>query len=677
MVGMQSSLTALVKERVRTFPPFHPEKIKQCIEGYSYVSFDIFDTLLKRTVEKPCDIFCLTGREFERRTGQVIPDYETMRSMAEIHARAALSHKNEKVLQNPPMLSEEITLPDIYKQIKGLTAQNKETLMQIECDLELQLCCANEEMKKLFEWCLKNNKKVVFISDIYLPEALIEQMLHKCGYIAYDRLYLSSLTGLKKSTGNLFLHVLKALRISEKELVHIGDSFQSDYLAASKLGIKSVLLPNKINQLSRASLEKVTQADKWEYQTLQAMINCTMPADKDEYYRFGYEAFGILLYHFNRWLKTDLEKRNITKIFFFSRDGKIIKTAFDSMYAESGLKEHYVCVSRRSLRVPQLWFQSELSTVVYGFPAAKYITMETFLINIGLEPEQYAVELKEYGLTLSTVVKRSEISASENLNAFYEKIKPDMIANSKKEYDYLLEYLKLNDFYGEVAVVDIGWRGSLQYFLQQIAEKAGITVTMHGYYISLSKDAKWDLDIKGYVGSEAVENGCMVWKPFVGLAETLFMALEGSTEKYTYSQDNNTIQPVLYPFEYELDGRLLPEALHIRAVQEGALSYINNLMHYPALAALSISSLSAFAKLTAVGTTPNREELDMFANFQFLDEKVTYLAKPAKLATYITAPKRLKQDLWSSRWKVGFLKRLLHIPFNYVKLYQVLSGLKE
>ncbi|MBB5194459.1 HAD family hydrolase [Anaerocolumna cellulosilytica] len=674
---MQSNLKVMAKERVRTLPPLNIEKIKKCIEGYSYVSFDIFDTLLKRTVEKPSHIFYLAAEEFKKRTGQVILDYETMRSKAEIHARAVLDDKKSKAGQESPIHSEEITLTDIYRQINGLTVQDKEILMQIEYDLELQLCCENKDMKKLFEWCLENNKKVLCISDIYLPASLIEEMLTKCGYTAYDRLYLSSLTGFKKSTGSLFLHVLKSLKISEKELVHIGDSFQSDYLAANKLGIKSVLVPNKINQLSRDVVSDVSPKDKLAYQILQAMINCTMPSEQDEYYRFGYETFGILLHHFNRWLKKDLEKRNISKIFFFSRDGKIMKAAFDTMYPESGLKEHYICVSRRSLRVPQLWFQSDLNSIVYGFPAAKYITMETFLINIGLEPDKYMKELKECGLTLSTVVKRSEISASESLVAFYGKIKPDMVANSRKEYDSLLRYLKANDFYGEVAVVDIGWRGSLQYFLQQITEQAGIPVNMHGYYISLSKDAKWDLDIQGYVGNDAGKNGCMVWKPFVGLAETLFMALEGSAKKYTCSDANHTIEPILYPFEYVKNGKLLPEALHVKAIQEGAISYINTLKHYPTLTELTVSSLSAFAKIIAVGNTPNRKELNMFANFQFLDEKVTYLAKPAKLKFYLTAPKQLKQDLWSSRWKVGFLKRLLHLPFNYVKLYKVLSSLKE
>lgn len=677
---MQNNLKEMLKEQVRKYPSLNAENMKKKMEGYSYISFDIFDTLLKRTVAKPSDVFYLVSKEYERRTGNVIDDFQTMRIMAEHQTKALLFKErlnSEKNLNPNSKVSEEITLTDIYRQMKGLTEQEKEIVLQIECDLELQLCCENKEVKRLFNWCLKQNKKIIVISDIYLPEELIEQMLCKCGYTTYQKLYISSSTGLRKKTGSLFSHIRKDLNISERELLHIGDSLQSDYLAARKLGIKAILLPNKINHLRRPNMKTIPAKDKLTYPMLQAMMNCTMPEEKEDYYKFGYESFGILLFHFSKWLKKDVTEKKINKIFFFSRDGQIIKTAFDTMYSECGFEEHYIYVSRRSLRVPQLWFNSELEAVVYGFPAAKFLTVETFIINLGLEPSMYTEQLKQYALTLSLVLKRSEILTNDSLHAFYNTIRQDVVENSKREYEDLLQYLEVNQFHGDVAVVDIGWRGSLQYFLQQIVDKARLPVKMHGYYISLSQEAKWQLDIKGYVCDDTAEKSCTVWKPFVGFAETLFMAREGSAKKYAYTHESRAVEPVLYPYEYENQGALLPEALHITAIQEGALSYIRNLLHYPALAELDISSLSAFLSVIAVGNTPTRKELKMFANIQFLDEKVSYLAKPEKLTTYLTAPNKLKQDLWGSRWKIGFLKRLLHIPLDYVKLYKVLSGLES
>ena len=44
----------------------------------------------------------------------------------------------------------------------------------------------------------------------------------------------------------------------------------------------------------------------------------------------------------------------------------------------------------------------------------------------------------------------------------------------------------------------------------------------------------------------------------------------------------------------------------------------------------------------------------------------TYIIK------YIINPKKLKKDLLLSRWKIGFLKKLLKIKLPYIKMYKML-----
>ena len=45
------------------------DKIIKKIEKYKYISFDIFDTLIKRNVEKPSDIFSAVNIEYEKKYG--------------------------------------------------------------------------------------------------------------------------------------------------------------------------------------------------------------------------------------------------------------------------------------------------------------------------------------------------------------------------------------------------------------------------------------------------------------------------------------------------------------------------------------------------------------------------------------------------------------------------------
>ena len=49
------------------------------------------------------------------------------------------------------------------------------------------------------------------------------------------------------------------------------------------------------------------------------------------------------------------------------------------------------------------------------------------------------------------------------------------------------------------------------------------------------------------------------------------------------------------------------------------------------------------------------------------------VASPRSMFSYVLNVKKLKQDLANSEWKIGFLKRLLVIPFPYYKIYNFLK----
>ena len=97
------------------------EGIIKKIERYNYVSFDIFDTLIKRNVNKPSDIFKLTAIEYEKETNVKIPDFKKLRIEAEIKAR-------EKTKEKEPNIDEIYDNIDIVK-----THANR--LKQIEINL--------------------------------------------------------------------------------------------------------------------------------------------------------------------------------------------------------------------------------------------------------------------------------------------------------------------------------------------------------------------------------------------------------------------------------------------------------------------------------------------------------------------------------------------------------------
>ena len=148
---------------------------------------------------------------------------------------------------------------------------------------------------------------------------------------------------------------MKDLNIDSREIIHICDSFKNDYKGPKKYGIHSILIPCKYYKIRKIKKSKKQKIDSDYNKMLDEFINNRIDQTNDDYYNFGYNVFGILLYGFNRFLHEDLEKKKINNVFFFARDGYIIKKAYDIMYSNDSIKSHYMYASRRSLRVPRIW----------------------------------------------------------------------------------------------------------------------------------------------------------------------------------------------------------------------------------------------------------------------------------------------------------------------------------
>ena len=169
---------------------------------------------------------------------------------------------------------------------------------------------------------------------------------------------------------------------------------------------------------------QIERTDRIFYKKLRKFCITNLSWQKDTYYRFGYETFGIVLYGFCKWLIEDLKKQGISQILFFSRDGYIMKEAFERMPNHERFDAQYIYVSRRSLRVPLLWEKDRAS--IDEICPTRYISLADLLVSLGLEPIEYAKLAEKYHYTLQTVVKDSDIEKNELLINFLDEIWGDV-----------------------------------------------------------------------------------------------------------------------------------------------------------------------------------------------------------------------------------------------------------
>lgn len=201
------------------------------INRYSVISFDIFDTLIEREASTPTDIFELVEKRCH------IDNFKAERISAEQRARRC-------------SVNGEVSLDDIYSEIRHFPYEVLEGLKQCELEVEMEQCRQKTSIHCIYEWAKIHNKKVIIISDMYLPAEQIANMLRKCGYTGYEKLYISNEYGCNKISGKLFLQAINDLSLQSSSLIHLGDSLKADYLGAKGVRVKSILLPRK-NRIGR------------------------------------------------------------------------------------------------------------------------------------------------------------------------------------------------------------------------------------------------------------------------------------------------------------------------------------------------------------------------------------------------------------------------------------------
>lgn len=621
------------------FFSYDSEKIN--IDDYEVISFDIFDTLLKRNVKNITDVFDLIEREYNIKYKKHLKNFKKMRINAEDKAR-----KNSK--------NEEITLNEIYDYIDY---DNKRELMELECEIELSISCKNYPVYLIYQKCLKEKKKIYFTSDMYLPIDIIKKILKINGYDKYDKIYLSSDSMVTKRSLNLFKLLLKENNLSNNSILHIGDSPLTDFLSPKRLGINSILINNKIKNTSF----ELKNSENLEYNILFSFINNNICKNNfDVLEKFGYEIFGPILYSFTIWVHNQIINNNIKKIFFLARDAKIIMDTYKELYKEE-IPIYYLHISRKSVILTEL---ADVKSFNELFNKYKMMLKDTskikdLFLSINLNYENYKSELEKNNIFNDTLIM--ELS-DEKKNKLFNIIKEDLYNKSNQQKAYLKTYLEQANFVGKVAVVDIGWNGTIQYYLEKITKNNEI----YGYYYGVNNDNRYkkydNLKKSGYLfDKKRGYNNQITIQISLGLFEMMFLSTEGST--LLYKKDKNKIIPV-----YSEDDNKNIEI--IKKIQDSAKLFIKDAKNYKYL--FFNNSNVAFQNYEYFIRNPTLKKVKMFKNIEFLNASKYQLINNKSLIYYVFHLKQFYIDLKNSDCKIFFLKSVFKIKLPYYKLLELL-----
>lgn len=597
------------------------------VDKYEYISFDIFDTLIKRNIKNPTDIFTIIENKYK------VKDFKNKRINAEKEARLKSN-------------LEEITIDDIYKE---LDIEDKNEIKETEIALEKNFCQQNKPIYDIYNYCLKENKKVFFTSDMYLDREVVEEILNKAGYNNYN-LYLSSNELLKKRSGNLFKKLIKDNNIKNDELLHIGDSFISDYLRPKLLKINSIL----IKRVQKNTLFNVKN-NNLDYNILSSFLNNNQ-YQNNTYQHLGYEVLGPILYSFTSWIHQKVKEDKIDKIYFLARDAKIIMEVYKQRYNEE-IPIYYLNVSRKSILSASLVNVANLNDILTRYKSIlnSTVSVSSFLQILNLDINNYKEILNKNKISLDMKV----VMLKDNLqDKLFNIIKAEVIKNSKQQNDYLKKYLEQNKMSGNIALVDIGWNGTIQYYLKDFSK-----ANMHGYYYGVNKDKKYShykIDKKGYLfDSNKLDDEQIIMYLNIGFFEIMFLALEGTT--LAYEMKNNNVYPILDKEEYSN-----VSAKIVNNIQKSAKDFVEDVNNSNIINYFNDMDKNIYFKnFKEITINPTLKIIRMFKNIEFKNISVTKLVDNKSIFYYLIHPKNLLKDFINTGCKVWFIKNIFKIKLPY------------
>ena len=329
-------------------------------------SFDIFDTLIRRTTLKPFSIFEYV-RDRAKESAIKFPTYLlenwiNIRNKAEHDVRdmmrkTTFERKSDKI---------EILLDDIYARLqKNLLLTDVQTNFLKQAEIDAEIIHVEPIQKRIdFLFSLKAaGHDVIMVSDMYLPEDVIRAMLNRAdGRLKDIPLYLSSSIGYQKSTGKLYQHIFFDLDYKYSRWTHYGDNKHADGSVPRRYGIQtavhdiddfipfeSALVNSMLDQNRYPAYQLATKMHRYRTALINSMNNQLL---ESKYYSYAYVGSAFTTYI--NWVITDALKRGYETLYFISRDGHFLKQVADKIIATKGypLTTKYIYGSRKAWRLP-------------------------------------------------------------------------------------------------------------------------------------------------------------------------------------------------------------------------------------------------------------------------------------------------------------------------------------
>jgi FMN phosphatase YigB (HAD superfamily) len=552
-------------ERVNTFGLDHSEagsRIGLELFGQALtastklISFDVFETLITRsTGSHEAEFFFI---------GQRLREIGLIQCSAEAFAQTRYDCEKRARRNNP---GREITLREIYEEITCFfdIESSLDAMIQVELDVETQAIEVVPSMIGVVDQARERFGKVIFVSDMYLPQTFLEERLVELGlFKPGDRLYVSSSEGVQKGDTRLFKVVLEQENLKPAELFHVGNSPAYDIEPAKKMGIghhffnegnphpSEVVLNRFANSTDGLAALMGGSARRARLQGLH------LNGGQRAIWESGACVTGPLVWMYAQWVVSRAEQKGIKQLYFLARDAYPVYLAVKHVLQnkpDTGIKVRYIYGSRPTyyaLGIKTLGEKQWDRLTVHG--NHRYNTLNTLCAALMIQPETMRNHLGPVGLT---DVDWDAVLTTDQLDQLRKHAIEDgdfnqaVLDDLRAYHDQQRKYFEQQDFKPEdgLALVDSGWTSRSHAPLFNFLKDMGCE-NLRLFYIGLIvKKPFVPMDaIDTFMFNHASNQGIMSHRMvYTRALETLFTSFHGRTSSFV--QKDGFVEPVFAPIE--------------------------------------------------------------------------------------------------------------------------------
>lgn len=498
------------------------EKGRQLAKSCDVITFDLFDTLFIRRIHDPDLVKLPVARYIAARAACFGIDHswqkvQKIRDLTEQNQRKQTGLKFEDQEACYPVFMKK-SLEEIFGEY--YTDQLLDNVTSYELEMESSMLVPR---KKLVDWLAELHdigKKIYIISDIYLPAKHLKRLVERGGFLQYtDDLVSSADTFFAKASGKAFPLVQERFGLDKSSWLHIGDNPFSDGLRPAQFGIQSLVLHDGSEKHRKALIKRYVNYSKGNmFYRGRALQQLMLPhegenAPQTSLYTEGYNFLGPMIGAFVQHIAEESRRLNITKVFFLSREGYTFKKVWEQctplLFPTGQLPEiEYLYVSRMALAGASCADDglTRTSVSIAFLPPgnrdfrdiARIFQFDLKLLKPHLENHQLTPETclvpRHEGFEKTNRLRLMELLDDE---LFQQEVK----RQSKPANRALIRYLEDLQFFDheQVAIVDIGWLGTIQRFFYNAIKNRENCPRLHGFLFGATRGVKYPEDLKNSI----------------------------------------------------------------------------------------------------------------------------------------------------------------------------------